>query len=158
MAEKKETSSTRWVVIITVLIVIGFSVLFVFEFIAASQGDGDGAAQNLTEDTYLTEVDALLVDADPENGALLVEQYECHVCHIQGGGQVAPLFEGVADRAAERRSPLAARAYIYESIAYPAVYIVEGYSNSMLANYATRLSEKEFGDIISYLLTQSAEQ
>jgi len=62
------------------------------------------------------------------------------------------------DVAAERRPPLTASAYIYESIAYPSVYIVPGYPNSMIGNYLDRLSEDEFGDILAYLLEQSTAQ
>jgi mono/diheme cytochrome c family protein len=63
---------------------------------------------------------------------------------------------GIAERAAARRPPLAAAAYIYESITHPTAYIVEGFSGAMPQNYPERLSERELGDIIAYLLTPDA--
>ena len=37
---------------------------------------------------------------------------------------------------------------------YPAAHMVEGFANTMPANYKTRLTEQELGDIIAFLLTQ----
>lgn len=152
MAEKTSSESSRWLVILTVVIVVVFTLIFLLEFFVASQSDGRSAAQTLTEETYMTEVNALLAGADVENGAALIETYECHVCHIDGAGQVAPGFDGLAARAVDRRPPLTAAAYLYESIAFPHVYVVDGYPNSMLRNYLDRLSEDELGDILAYLL------
>jgi cytochrome c551/c552 len=102
-------------------------------------------------------VNGLLQNANADNGALLIEEYGCVACHRLGvASDVAPTFEGIAERAATRRPPLSAADYLYESIIDPAVYIVEGYQPAMPQNYPDRLSDQELGDIIAYLLTPTA--
>jgi hypothetical protein len=60
----------------------------------------------------------------------------------------------LGERAATRREPLTAAAYIYESILYPAAHVVADYPNVMPQNFPQRLSNKELGDLIAYLLQQ----
>ena len=99
----------------------------------------------------------LLQDADPANGASLIEQYECVACHrLAVANNSAPPFVDVAERAATRRPPLTAAAYIYESIVHPAAFVVAGYNTVMPQNFRDRLSDRELGDIIAYLLTPDA--
>ncbi len=78
-------------------------------------------------------------------------------CHRLGvASKIAPTFEGIAERAASRRAPLTAAAYIYESITHPTAYVVEGFQPAMPQNFSERLTDRELGDIIAYLLTTSA--
>jgi mono/diheme cytochrome c family protein len=154
--EKQATRpALKMPIVITVVLIVVVSVLFLYEFVIASTVAPEGELTTLTADNYLDIVQPLLQNADVARGKQLVEEtYECHVCHIQNGGQIAPLFIGLGERAAQERPPLTAEAYLYESIAYPTAHMVEGYSAAMPANYPTRLSSQEMGDMIVYLLTQ----
>ncbi len=115
------------------------------------------ATLELSPDSYLNQVNALLQDADPAQGSVLVEQYGCIACHrIGAANKIAPAFVGIADRAATRRPPLTAAAYIYESITNPTAFEVEGFNPAMPQNFRERLSDRELGDIIAYLLTADA--
>jgi hypothetical protein len=70
---------------------------------------------------------------------------------------MAPAFVGIAERAATRRPPLTAAAYIYESITNPSAFIAPGqYNAAMPENFRERLSDRELGDIIAFLLTPDA--
>ncbi len=107
----------------------------------------------LFEETELRALFVPLLRAD----LTLVETYQCIACHRIGAANgVAPAYEGIAARAAARRPPMPAASYIYESITNPSAYIVEGYVNSMIQDFAQRLSDQELGDIIAYLLTPEA--
>jgi cytochrome c2 len=145
-------------VYVALFLLVAFAVIFAIEFIAASENSPHTEpAENLTIDTYMSDVTPLLTDADPQNGDALIDQYECAACHRAGAENgIAPSFVGVAERAATRRPPLTAAAYLYESIWHPNAYVVEGFSGAMPQNYAERLSERELGDMIAYLLTPDA--
>jgi len=104
-------------------------------------------------------VNRLLIDADAGRGEVHSNTYGCATCHVAGAvNNVAPPFAGIADIAAQRRLPMPADVYLYESIVNPGAYIVDSYGNAMPQNYAQRMSEAELGDMIAYLLTQAAEQ
>lgn len=153
--EKPERFIGAWVVYLTIALVLFFGIVFGVAFIAASQQRNEEAPTEITAETYLQEVTALLEDANPENGAVLVTRdYECYACHVQGADTIAPSYTGLAERAVLERPPLAPTAYIYESIVFPSAHIVEGYPDAMPKNYGSRLSQQELGDIIAYLLTQ----
>lgn len=118
-------------------------------------------AASLAADTYLDTVNTLLANADPANGALLVAQHGCIVCHRTGAPNgIAPAFTGLADRAATRRPPLTAAAYIYEAIINPGVFTAhdgsDAYASAMPQNFAQILTPQEIGDIVAYLLTPDA--
>jgi mono/diheme cytochrome c family protein len=132
-----------------------FVVIFLIEFVVASENNAPAATPTpMTAASYMDIVEPLLAIGIAENGKTLVEtQYECHACHISGGGQIAPLFAGVATRAKSENPPLTATAYLYESIINPAAHVVTGFPNAMPANYPSRLSEQEMADILVYLLT-----
>lgn len=132
------------------------AILFVVAFAIESQTPAE-LTDNLTADTYKEEVAALLLDADPQAGSALIDRYECGACHRIGADRIAPSFVGIAQKAAERRPPLSAEAYLYEAIVYPAHFIVPDYPNAMPTDYATRLTQRELGDIIAYLLTADAQ-
>jgi hypothetical protein len=141
-------------------VLLGVVVLvFVFELVhMGTANDSQHPAAALTGDTYKDRVSVLLQGADPYRGGRLIDQYECWTCHRAGAvNHVAPSYEGIAGRAAARRPPLTAAAYLYESIVYPMAYVVEGYSGAMPQDYGKRLSDRELGDIIAYLLTPDAQ-
>ncbi len=153
MSEK--TFRSRLPLVITGGLLVVITLGFLYEFVLTSTVPPEGAAETLTSSTYMDIVTPLLAAADVERGSVLVNsQFECHVCHVQSAGQVAPSFEGLGARAASARPPLTAEAYLYEAIMYPSVHVVSGYSASMPANYPTRLEPQQVGDMIAYLLTK----
>lgn len=112
----------------------------------------------LTADSYLDKVAPLLANADPANGDALIVKHQCATCHREGvKNGIAPSFAGIAARAADRRPPLTAAAYLYESITHPMAYVVEGFAPAMPQDFAARLPDQDLGDIIAYLLTPDAQ-
>jgi mono/diheme cytochrome c family protein len=150
--------SARWPVYVALFLLVAFGIIFVVEFIGASENPVESEPPvTLAADTYVDIVTPLLANADPQNGEALLTKYECVACHRAGAENgIAPPYTGIAERAATRRPPLTAAAYIYESIIHPTAYIVDGFSSAMPQNYSERLSERELGDIIAYLLTPDA--
>lgn len=151
--------AARWPVILVIGFFILITVIFVVAFVTATESEMAAmqSTPSLAEDTYAERVNSLLQSANGDNGAYLVEEYECIACHRLGvTSKIAPAFEGIAERAVTRRPPLTAADYIYESIINPTAYIVEGYQPAMPQNYPDRLSDQELGDIIAYLLTSTA--
>jgi cytochrome c oxidase subunit 2 len=136
------------------------TLLFVVAFVLETSRETAPTPEPLTEltaESYLDIVNPLLAEGDAADGAQLVEQYGCIACHrLAGNAHIAPLFEGIADRAGTRRPPLSAEAYIYESITHPAAFVVESYAAAMPQDFAIRLTPDELGDIIAYLLTPDA--
>jgi cytochrome c551/c552 len=155
-----QRQSARWPALIVLGLLILSTLVFMVAFIATTQNQPPpppNSPSELSSSTYMDTIIALLADANPENGAHLIEQYGCITCHrLALVGKVAPSFEGIAARAASRRPPLTAAAYIYESITNPAAYVVEGYQPVMPQNFAERLSDPELSDILAYLLTSTA--
>lgn len=150
-----QIAKSRLPLFITVGLFLIVTVGFIYEFVLTSTTQPEGAAEVLTAATYMDIVAPLLKNADPARGEQLVNSgFECHVCHIQNAGQIAPSFVGIGQRAATARPPLTAEAYLYEAIMYPSVHVVSGYSASMPANYPSRLEPQQVGDMIAYLLTQ----
>lgn len=147
----------RWPVYLTSALLAAFVFLFIFEFITATDNPVF-TPQVLDESAYEDEVIALLAEAEPQNGEALVVEYDCVACHREGAKNgIAPPFAGIAARAASRRPPLSAASYIYESILYPTAYVVEGFSGAMPQNYPSRLTERQLGDIIAYLLSPGSK-
>jgi hypothetical protein len=150
-----------WPVILAVILLVGFFAVFLLEFLNISGADTAsqaGVASNLSADTYSAEVTALLANADADRGERHVVKHGCTACHFGAAVQnnLAPAFEGVALRAETRRPPLTAATYLYESILYPTAYESGDYSAQMPLTYGT-LPEREIGDIIAFLLTQTQE-
>ncbi len=139
--------SIRAIAAIALLALIVFVAIIVTVLSNTAPGSSEINAQS-----YAEEVAAALANADTQLGGDLVYELECDLCHLQGDGSVSPLFFGLADVAAERRPPLSAEQYLYEAILFPALHLVEGYSNSMPNNYQERLSQQDVGHIIAYLL------
>lgn len=135
--------------------IVGIALLALVAFVGvlvAVLSNSQSAGTEISADSYAEEVAAALADADSEIGGDLIYELECNLCHLRGDGSMSPLFYGLADVAAERRPPLSAEQYLYEAILYPAVHLVEGYSNSMPNNYLDRVSQQDVGHMIAYLL------
>ncbi len=143
--------AARWTLYLTFTLLAAVTLVFVVVFVIASETGSESIEVN---EDYSARVAELLAGADPARGEPLIVQMDCAACHISAAGVgIAPAFEGIAERAGTRRSPLIAAEYIYESILYPTRFVVEGYAGSMPQNYAERLSDEQLGDIIAYLLT-----
>jgi mono/diheme cytochrome c family protein len=170
------SKASRWPVYLVgglfILVTVAFVVAFTYETeveIAASQQ----TPLAVEAGRYREALDAILPSADASRGAQWVEQFGCTVCHREGAAnKIAPPFAGVAERAATRRPPLPADAYIYESITNPAAYIARDthsepsdapttstasdYRAAMPQDFAKRLTPQQIGDIIAYLMTPDA--
>jgi mono/diheme cytochrome c family protein len=142
-----------WPVYVALAILLLFGVIFAIEFFIFSRGDN--GAVDPVDDTYMDIVEPLLADADPERGPQLVQRHGCNACHAgESAGRLAPGFDGLGRVAVQRRPPLQAEAYIYESIIHPGTYVVDGFQNNMPRIYEAQIPEDELGDIIAYLLTR----
>lgn len=138
-------------------IVIGTLLVFALVLAAVVSSTSAPGATSVDAEAYAAEVAAALADADAGLGAELIQERGCAACHIQGEGRLAPLFDGGADLAGERRPPLSAEQYLYEAILFPALHLVDGYTNAMPNNYQDRLSQREVGHMIAYLLSLTGE-
>lgn len=162
MNENQPRQAARWPLYLVggllIVTLLAFGALFVVDSVNYQDTiHGDVPPETLTDTSYLDRVEPLLAQADPANGDTLVVQFDCAACHRAGAENgVAPAFSGIAERAAERRPPLAAAAYLYESITRPQAHVVEGFVGAMPQDYATRLTDQQLGDIIAYLLTPEA--
>jgi cytochrome c551/c552 len=160
VTSSSSAKSARWPVYLVIGLFILVTIIFIGALALTTESElvvTPTVVAELTADTYMDKVTALLHGADASRGALLVEQFGCIACHREGAvNHIAPSYEGIAENAATRRPPLTAAAYIYESIINPLAYIVEGYNPSMPQNFSQQLSDGQLGDIIAYLLTPTA--
>jgi hypothetical protein len=146
-------------IVLAILLIVG--VFFLAELLTFDPRVHE-EAEPVSETSYADEVTALLTDADPSRGDALAVQYACTACHREGAvNGIAPAFVGVAERAATRRPPMPAAAYIYESIIHPSAYIVpkdgeELYPDAMLKNFGETISDRDLGDLIAWLLSGEA--
>lgn len=145
-----------WPVYLALALLVIFGVLFLvvlFEF----QPEEERPTARVADGNYGAIVADLLAQGDAAQGDALMEKYTCVVCHRLGvETQIAPSLAGINERAAERRPPMSAAEYIYESIVHPTEYVVEGYPASMLQDFGARIPDQELGSIIAYLLTPDA--
>jgi cytochrome c551/c552 len=156
MAQKSNGwRSLGWPVYLALaLLVVGVIALVVA--VATSHMVDHGAPEPVSAASYRARVDALLEIGKPADAEAVVTKYGCVACHRDGANTVAPSWVGVAERAGARRPPMPADAYIYESIVYPAAYVVEGYPDLMPKDFAQRLSDQELADVLAFLLTPDA--
>lgn len=156
--EKSNRTAIGWPVFMALGILILITLVFIYEFAISSEASGGTDDDALSAETYMDIVTPLLVDADAERGAALVESVGCNSCHAgANAGRLGPPHDQVARVAAARRPPLSAAAYIYESILYPGAFVVEGYQNNMPRIYEEQLSDADLGDMIAYLLAYGAD-
>ena len=89
---------------------------------------------------------------DPVNGESLFVSQACSGCHRTDADTLTgPGMSGIAERAASRKPPLSADAYMAESIRDPGVFLVEGFDALMPA--LTQLTDQDVADLIAYLKT-----
>lgn len=147
--------TAAWPVYLAAGLLAVFALIFAIQFINLSQvPERDPVATTLTADTYMQTVNQLLENADASRGPELLEKHNCYGCHLYGVlGRLGPSFQGVAARSAERKPPLTAAAYIYESIVYPEAFVLAGFNGEMPLNFGD-MPDDELGAIIAYLLQQ----
>ncbi|MCU0480085.1 MAG: c-type cytochrome [Anaerolineae bacterium] len=148
---KKPMSSLP--ILIGLGLIIGFGAIFLFEFLQLSRPSGGLEDENVTADAYLADVTPLLENADPERGRQLLSSKGCIGCHANN---LAPSYVETHEQAANRRPPMTAQGYLYESIVFPNAFMVGDYPTNMPMNYVDSLTTAEIGDIIAYLLSPLA--
>ena len=79
----------------------------------------------------------------------------CATCHalVPDTIIIGPSLAGVATRAETRVEGLTADEYIQLSILRPGDYIVEGFSNVMITNFAKELTNEDMNALVAFLLT-----
>jgi hypothetical protein len=146
-----------WPVYVGLALLIVFAAIFGIELLTYQTSAPSATLEPVSADSYRARVAALLANADPARGAAAVEKYGCIACHRAAPeAHLAPSWVGIAERAATRRPPMPADAYIYESITNPSAYVVEGYTDVMIKNFAATIPDQDLCDIIAYLLTPDA--
>ncbi|TVR29669.1 MAG: hypothetical protein EA390_09330 [Balneolaceae bacterium] len=123
-------------------------------------------AQLMQEDEERREREAILAEAravrgdddvSVERGERLYIQYACQACHsLDGRSLVGPTFAdlyGSERNFTDGTSAIADEEYLIESIVEPAVKIVEGYDNVMVAY--DFLSEAELQSLVEFIKAQS---
>lgn len=150
---EQQTSEQQPVSRVPIYIATGFlaifSAIFAFEFIDLSGNPGGLRDSEIVPESYMDLVTPLLVDSDPAIGRELMQTYNCNSCHENNLG---PTYDVISANAAERRPPMQAAAYIYESILYPGALVVEPYQNNMPRVYEDDVSSEDLGHMIAYLL------
>jgi mono/diheme cytochrome c family protein len=140
-------------VLLTIGLLVAAAVAF---FVVLLTFSPSNVTPTTTEEASYAEItDRLVAMGDPTRAEAIMERYACNACHLLGGERVAPPWT-MLSAAAERRPPLTAAEYIYESIVHPAVYIVPEYPASMPQDYGTRMTEQEIADVLVYLLNSGA--
>lgn len=140
--------------LILVLVFALFAIIMIVQF--SNPPNVGSIPETPSAQSYRGRVDALLAMAQPENAETVISKYSCNACHREGQGVIAPLFDGLAARAADRRPPMPADAYIYEAIVFPGAFVVEGYNDLMPPDFGTRMTDQELADVLAYLLTPDA--
>jgi mono/diheme cytochrome c family protein len=123
---------------------------------------------NLSEEEILAELEADLValfPGDAARGQAIAAGSEvigvnCVSCHLLDNSAlaVAPSWGNMANVAITRKPSLGPAAYLYESIVAPNAYMVSGYAvNIMPQNYDALMTDQDLMDLVTYLLTLTAE-
>lgn len=145
-------------VIVALLVLVIFAVFAVIMLVQFShEPTVEATPEPPSAESYRSRVDSLLAMGKPEDAEAALTKYACHACHIAGNTTIAPEWAGLVGIAAERRPPMPADAYIYESIVFPGVFVVQGYNDVMPHDFGARMSEQELADVLAYLLTQGAQ-
>ncbi|MFQ5786765.1 MAG: c-type cytochrome [Thermodesulfobacteriota bacterium] len=91
---------------------------------------------------------------------ILNDKGKCLLCHtIGGGGLRAPDLAGIGKGAEERKKGYSSEDYLFESLYYPSIYVVEGYVPSMppVNKPPINLSDEEIVAIVSFLQSLGGE-
>ncbi|MCC6259543.1 MAG: cytochrome c [Anaerolineales bacterium] len=79
----------------------------------------------------------------------------CATCHalVPDTIIIGPSLYGIATRAETRVPGQTAEEYIQLSILRPGDYVVEGFTNIMIANFAKQLTNEEMNALVAFLMT-----
>ena len=79
----------------------------------------------------------------------------CATCHalVPDTIIIGPSLYGVATRAETRVDGLSAKEYIMMSILRPGDYVVDGFNNVMITNFAKELTGEELDSLVAFLMT-----
>jgi len=108
-------------------------------------------------------LDTLLPAGNAQNGQTLFAAQGCSACHSLKPDEkiVGPSLSGIGQRSADRikaadykGKATTGELYVKESVLNPSAYIVPGFPDAMLKDYAQKLSAQQLADIIAFLQTQ----
>lgn len=152
--KEESTSQSRPTPVLLLALVIAVVIAFVIVIaLTISNSSSSKGSAAISDGSYASELKRALDGADVDTGAGLIYEHECFTCHVLGDGSLSPLFDGIGALAADRRPPLSAEAYLYESIVDPSAFILDEYSDSMPNTYDESLTVQEIGHMIVYMLT-----
>ena len=154
MRNRPRPSQAKLIVATVLITGAGFAALLAVLISATTSLNGSA----VDDASYTVELGTALTGADAAAGERLIAETDCASCHLIGEGRTAPLFDGLASVAGERRSSLSAEQYLYEAIVFPAAHLVDGYANAMPNDYGERFSLADIGHMIAYLLTLVDEE
>ncbi|MBL8063730.1 MAG: cytochrome c [Anaerolineales bacterium] len=79
----------------------------------------------------------------------------CATCHalVPDTIIIGPSLNGIATRAETRVDGQGAEEYIMMSILRPGDYVVEGFNNVMITNFAKEVTSEEMNALVAFLLT-----
>ena len=79
----------------------------------------------------------------------------CATCHalVPDTIIIGPSLYGVGTRAETRVDGLSAEEYIMMSILRPGDYVVDGFNNVMITNFAKELTGEELDSLVAFLMT-----
>ncbi len=80
---------------------------------------------------------------------------KCATCHalVPDTIIIGPSLNGIATRAETRVEGQTADEYIQLSILRPGDYVVEGFNNVMITNFAKELTNEDMNALVAFLLT-----
>jgi mono/diheme cytochrome c family protein len=76
---------------------------------------------------------------------------QCASCHGASDG-VGPGLASMRDAASTRVEGLSAEEYVYQSIIDPGAFVVDGFSNSMPADFVTTLTTEEINSLVKFVV------
>ncbi|HNN14285.1 MAG TPA: cytochrome c [Anaerolineales bacterium] len=101
-----------------------------------------------------------LVEPTPTPDPFIVQGQQvfnarCATCHalVPDTIIIGPSLSGVASRARERMPGVTAEEYLQLSVLRPGDYVVEGFNNVMLTNFAKELTGEELDALVAFLMT-----
>lgn len=152
---------SAWPIVVVLGLLIAVSATFVVLFVTMSnEGTGAIRQDQMDVESYMDRVEPLLLEADPRRavGIIYGPEFNCASCHLTEVG-LGPSYDDLPRIAMERRPPLQAAAYIYESILFPTAFEVEGaWRANMPINFGDRLTDQQLGDVIAWLLLSPEER
>ena len=79
----------------------------------------------------------------------------CATCHalVPDTIIIGPSLSGIATRAETRVPGMSADEYILLSILRPGDYVVEGFNNVMITNFAKELTNEDMNALVAFLMT-----